>query len=48
MSSDPGGGQDGNDFSAAPLKGFTVLELSTLISGPYCATLLGDMGAEVI
>ncbi len=30
------------------LQGYTVLELSTLISGPYCATLLGDMGAEVI
>jgi formyl-CoA transferase len=30
------------------LKGYTVLELSTLISGPYCASLLGDMGADVI
>jgi crotonobetainyl-CoA:carnitine CoA-transferase CaiB-like acyl-CoA transferase len=30
------------------LEGTRVLELSTLITGPYCASLLGDMGAEVI
>lgn len=30
------------------LEGYTVLDTSTLISGPYCATLLGDLGAEVI
>jgi len=30
------------------LSGCRVLDFSTLISGPYCASLLGDMGAEVI
>ncbi|MFP4085272.1 MAG: CaiB/BaiF CoA transferase family protein [Desulfobacteraceae bacterium] len=30
------------------LNGCTVLDLSTLITGPYCSSLLGDMGAEVI
>lgn len=29
-------------------KGITVIEVSTLIAGPYCAMLLGDMGADVI
>jgi formyl-CoA transferase len=31
-----------------PLSGVKVLELGTLIAGPFCAKTLGDFGAEVI
>jgi crotonobetainyl-CoA:carnitine CoA-transferase CaiB-like acyl-CoA transferase len=33
---------------AAPLDGITVLDLSRVLSGPYCTMLLGDMGARII
>jgi formyl-CoA transferase len=32
----------------APLAGVRVLELGSLIAGPFCAKTLGDFGAEVI
>jgi formyl-CoA transferase len=32
----------------APLDGIRVLELGSLIAGPFCAKTLGDFGAEVI
>ena len=31
-----------------PLKGIVVVDLTRIISGPFCTALLGDMGAEVI
>ena len=35
-------------FGNGPLSDLRVIELGTLLAGPFCGQLLGDMGAEVI
>ena len=37
-----------SDPSRAPLRGVRVLELGTLIAGPYASSVLAQFGAEVI
>lgn len=33
---------------AGPLEGIKILDFSAVLSGPLCATLLGDQGAEIV
>ena len=35
-------------FANGPLSDLRVIELGTLLAGPFCGQLLGDMGADVI
>ena len=35
-------------MSLSPLSGLTILDLSRVLSGPYCTMLAADMGARVI
>ncbi len=51
MSATPDSGANGapqNPPGAGPLAGVKVLELGTLIAGPFAARFLGEFGADVI
>ncbi len=37
-----------DSFKMGPLQGLRVLDVSTMMAGPYAGTLMGDMGADVI
>jgi formyl-CoA transferase len=36
------------EFTRGPLSDLRVIEMGTLLAGPFCGQLLGDLGAEVI
>jgi crotonobetainyl-CoA:carnitine CoA-transferase CaiB-like acyl-CoA transferase len=45
---DPSSGADAPPAGPPPLAGLRVIDVGTRISAPFCAGLLGELGAEVI
>jgi crotonobetainyl-CoA:carnitine CoA-transferase CaiB-like acyl-CoA transferase len=45
---DDGSGQAGDGGDRPPLAGVRVIDVGTRISAPFCAGLLGDLGADVV
>src|SRR5512137_1139660 len=41
-------GMSAHSLPGGPLKGVKVIELGTLIAGPFCSRILAEFGAEVI
>jgi CoA:oxalate CoA-transferase len=41
-------GRNSEEMTDGPLAGFRILDLSSVISGPFSTMLLGDLGADII